>query len=126
LEKTSKTIKSNHQPITTMPSKTCPEVPHLHGFLNTSRNGDSTTALGILLKHDFLSHQKLQQQNCFHGFSVGIVSLLFKKKKKRQKNTHKHNTPHPLQCLVLIKVNSTYRKHLSLKTWFYQFSALLL
>jgi len=27
LEKTSKIIKSNHQPITTLPSKPCPEVP---------------------------------------------------------------------------------------------------
>ena len=30
LEKTSKIIKSNHQPITPMPAKPCPEVPHLH------------------------------------------------------------------------------------------------
>ena len=30
LEKTSKIIKSNRQPITTMPAKPCPEVPHLH------------------------------------------------------------------------------------------------
>jgi len=32
LEKTSKIIKSNHQPNTTMPAKPCPEVPHLHVF----------------------------------------------------------------------------------------------
>jgi len=31
-EKTSKTMKSNRQPITTMPAKPCPEVPHLHIF----------------------------------------------------------------------------------------------
>jgi len=30
LEKTSKIIKSNCQPNTTMPAKPCPEVPHLH------------------------------------------------------------------------------------------------
>jgi len=29
LEKTSKIIKSNHQPNTTMPAKPCPEVQHL-------------------------------------------------------------------------------------------------
>ena len=32
LENTSKIIKSNHQPITTMPAKPCPEVPCLHVF----------------------------------------------------------------------------------------------
>ena len=32
LEKTSKIIKSNHQPNTTMPDKPCPELPHPHGF----------------------------------------------------------------------------------------------
>ena len=30
LEKTSKIIKSNHPPNTTMPAKPCPKVPHLH------------------------------------------------------------------------------------------------
>jgi len=33
LEKTSKNIKSNRQPNTTMPTKPYPKVPHLHGFL---------------------------------------------------------------------------------------------
>ena len=32
LEKTSKIIKSNCQPNTTMPAKPYPEVPHLHAF----------------------------------------------------------------------------------------------
>jgi len=32
LEKTSKIIKSNHQPTTTTPVKLCPEVPHLQGW----------------------------------------------------------------------------------------------
>jgi len=32
LEKTSKIIKSNHQPITTTPAKPCPEVPYLPVF----------------------------------------------------------------------------------------------
>jgi len=32
LEKTSKIIKSNHPPNTTMPTKPYPEVPHLHVF----------------------------------------------------------------------------------------------
>ena len=32
LQKTSKIIKSNCQPNTTMPDKTCPKVPHLHVF----------------------------------------------------------------------------------------------
>ena len=32
LEKTSKIIKSNCQPITNVPAKPCPEVPHLHIF----------------------------------------------------------------------------------------------
>jgi len=32
LEKTSKIIKSNHQPIATVPAKPCPKVPHLHVF----------------------------------------------------------------------------------------------
>jgi len=32
LEKTSKIIKSNRHPNTTMPAKPCPEVPHLHVF----------------------------------------------------------------------------------------------
>jgi len=32
LEKTSKIIRSNCQPNTTMPDKPCPEVPHLHVF----------------------------------------------------------------------------------------------
>jgi len=30
LEKTSKTMKSNCHPSTTMPAKPCPKVPHLH------------------------------------------------------------------------------------------------
>jgi len=48
LEKTYKITKSNHQPNTTMPAKPYPQVPHLlHLFLNTSRDGDSTTSLGI-------------------------------------------------------------------------------
>jgi len=33
LEKTSKIVKSNHQPITIMPAKPCPEVPYLCIFL---------------------------------------------------------------------------------------------
>jgi len=32
LEKTSKIVKSNRRPNTTMPAKPCPEVPHLHSF----------------------------------------------------------------------------------------------
>jgi len=32
LEKTSKITKSNHQAITTIPTKRCPQMPHLHGF----------------------------------------------------------------------------------------------
>jgi len=32
LEKTSKIIKPNGQPITTVPTKPCPEEPHLHVF----------------------------------------------------------------------------------------------
>jgi len=32
LEKTSKIIKSNHQPNPTMPAKPSPQVPHPHGF----------------------------------------------------------------------------------------------
>ena len=32
LEKTSKIMKSNRQPITTVPSKPCYEVPQLHVF----------------------------------------------------------------------------------------------
>jgi len=32
MEKTSKIIKSNHHPNTTMPAKPYPEVPHLHIF----------------------------------------------------------------------------------------------
>ena len=32
LEKTSKIIKSNHEPNTTMPTKPRPKVPHLHSF----------------------------------------------------------------------------------------------
>ena len=37
LEKTSKIIQSNHPPNTTLPTKPCPEVPHVHVFLNTSK-----------------------------------------------------------------------------------------
>jgi len=47
LKRTSKIIKSNCQPNTTMPTKPYPEVPHLH-VLNTSRDGDSTNSLGSL------------------------------------------------------------------------------
>jgi len=50
LEKTSKIIKSNCHPNTPTPAKPCPEVPHAHGFLNPSRDGDSTTALGSLVQ----------------------------------------------------------------------------
>jgi len=32
LEETSKIMKSNHQPNTTLPTKPCPEVPYLHVF----------------------------------------------------------------------------------------------
>ena len=46
LEKTSKIITSHHQPITTMPAKPLPEVPHPQVFLNTSRDGDFTTSPG--------------------------------------------------------------------------------
>jgi len=50
LEKSSKIMKSKGQPNTTMTAKPCPEVPHLHVFLNTSRDGDSTTSLGSLFE----------------------------------------------------------------------------
>jgi len=50
LEKISKIIKYNCQPNTTMAAKSCPGVPYLHVFLNTSRDGDSTTSLGILFQ----------------------------------------------------------------------------
>jgi len=50
LEKTSKIIKSNYPPTNTMPAKPYPEAPHLHVFLNTSRDGDSTTSLGSLFQ----------------------------------------------------------------------------
>jgi len=33
LEKTSKIIKFNHQPITTVSANPCPEVPHLHVYM---------------------------------------------------------------------------------------------
>jgi len=36
LEKTSKIITSNRHPNTTMPAKPCPQVPHLHVFLNST------------------------------------------------------------------------------------------
>ena len=36
-EKTSKVIKSNRQPNTTMPAKPCPKVPHLHVFWTPPR-----------------------------------------------------------------------------------------
>jgi len=49
LEMTSK-IKSNCQPNTTLPAKPRPEVPYSTGFLNTSRDGDSTTSLGSLFQ----------------------------------------------------------------------------
>jgi len=39
LEKTSKIIKSNLQPNTTLPGKPCLKVPHLHIFWTTSRDG---------------------------------------------------------------------------------------
>jgi len=42
LEKTLKIVKSNHQPITTMPC--------LHIFFNTSRDGESITSLGSLFQ----------------------------------------------------------------------------
>jgi len=42
LEKTSKIIKPNCHPNTTMPAKQCPKVQYLHGFLNPARDGDST------------------------------------------------------------------------------------
>jgi len=45
LEKTSKIIKSNRHPNTTMPAKL-----YLHFFLKTSRDGDSTTSLGSLFQ----------------------------------------------------------------------------
>jgi len=45
LEKTSEIIKSNHQPSTTTPAKSYPKVPHLHVFLNVSRDGDSKVTL---------------------------------------------------------------------------------
>ena len=50
LEETSKIIKSNRQPNTTMPTKPCPEVPVSTRFLNISRDGDSTTSLGSLFQ----------------------------------------------------------------------------
>jgi len=50
LEKISKIIKSNCQPNTTMPTKPCPKVPHLHIFLNTSSDGGSTTSLCSLFQ----------------------------------------------------------------------------
>ena len=51
LEKTSKITKSNRQPNTTTSAKPCPEVPLSTRFLNTSRDSDSTTALGSLGQH---------------------------------------------------------------------------
>ena len=43
LEKTSKIIKSNHPPNTTMPTRTYPESATSTRFFNTSREGDSTS-----------------------------------------------------------------------------------
>jgi len=48
LGKTSKIIKSNHQPNTTMPAKPCLEIS-TH-FLSTFRDEDSTTSLGSLFQ----------------------------------------------------------------------------
>ena len=53
LEKTSKIIKSNHQPITTMSWSAISTR-----FLNTSRNGDSTTFLGSLFQRLYYSFNK--------------------------------------------------------------------
>jgi len=50
LEETSKIMKSNHQPNTTMTTKPCPKVPRLHVFLKTSGDGDFTTSLGSLFQ----------------------------------------------------------------------------
>jgi len=71
LEKTSKITKSNHPSNTTMPTKPCPELPHLHIFLNTYRDGDSTSSLGSLfqclttlsVKKIFLYHLPASPQN---------------------------------------------------------------
>ena len=49
LEKTSKIIQSNHQPIPTMPSNSIPQCD-LSMFLNISRDSDSTTSLGSLFQ----------------------------------------------------------------------------
>jgi len=50
LEKTSKIMKSNCQPNTTIPAKTYPEVPHLHVFWTPPGMVDSTTSLSSLFR----------------------------------------------------------------------------
>ena len=45
-------MESNHPPNTTIPTKPYPEVPHLHVFLNTCRDGDSTPSLGSLFLYE--------------------------------------------------------------------------
>jgi len=46
-KKTSKITQFNHQPTPTMPTKHVPQC-HPTCFLNTTRDGDSTTSLGSL------------------------------------------------------------------------------
>ena len=50
LEKTTRIIKSNHQPITTIPSTVSLSATSTH-FLNTSWDGDSTTSLSNPLQY---------------------------------------------------------------------------
>ena len=65
LEKTSKVISSNHQPIPTMPTSST----SLH-FLNTSGDSDSSTSLSRLC------HCSLATCTAHHGVSTGAGTQL--------------------------------------------------
>ena len=53
LEKTSKIMKSNRLPNTTVPAKPCPEVPHLHGFLIPSEMGTPPLPWALFQQRNF-------------------------------------------------------------------------
>jgi len=92
LEKTSKIIRSNRQPNTTLPAQPCPEVPHPQVQGSSCAPQDVATSFGA---------QNLQPSCWCCFWSAG-----FKQGKEKKKNPHKETNPqsvHPFEACLKSK-----------------------
>jgi len=82
LEKTSKIIKPNRQPNTTMPAEPCPEVPHLHVYWT---HPGLVTPPSFFWKYSvFLKPVLAQRQQGYNTWIIRVARVCWQSRPGRQ------------------------------------------